>query len=541
MDQEQPEPSTKEMAAEHIETEAHSRGSGLQTEKVTRTVLLFAVFIFVSATIVSFDLGYSGTVLLMRPFNTAFGPCQEMPGPDGTTMIEVCMLTPLQQSLTSLTQLFIGVGCLCTAITGHYIGRRGTIQVGTLVTMVGAAGMCGTSGSYLNYMVCKCINATGQGLLYVGGIIYGVECTPPHRRGVLLGFFTIGLALGTAIAAGVCAGTADIPNNWSWQTPIIAQVPLTLIIGTTVMFFPESPRWYLQKKKEEEARNGLGRFYHKDPHSAEIDVLIQEIHAYLDFEQEIATTTSWTEIFHQKNRRRTWISVWIMVATNLTGLQFVVPYAALFLGGIGVGSPFLINAIISLCFFAGSLFGGMVIDYAGRRMGLLAGFSIMATCMLIFSSVSSGLSQTSPIAQRVLVAFLCIWTFTFSAFIAPSAWVSSAEVHSLRLRSYGQGLTGIVSNTVSFAVQFWTPYMINPAYGNMGTNVGYFYFGLTVAAIIITFFTVPEMARLKLEQIDDYFESKIPAWRTSISRNKKLAAENVMIHTSTASPEALKG
>jgi hypothetical protein len=34
--------------------------------------------------------------------------------------------------------------------------------------------------------------------------------------------------------------------------------------------------------------------------------------------------------------------------SNLTGLQFAILYAALFLGGIGVNSPFLINAIINL-------------------------------------------------------------------------------------------------------------------------------------------------------------------------------------------------
>ena len=79
--------------------------------------------------------------------------------------------------------------------------------------------------------------------------------------------------------------------------------------------------------------------------------------------------------------------------------------------------------------------------------------------------------------------------------------------------------------------------MLSPDYGNMGTNVGYFYFGLTFVTIIVTFSIVPETARLELEQIDDYFESDIPAWKTSISRNRKLAAGNVMEVTADTLPE----
>ena len=70
--------------------------------------------------------------------------------------------------------------------------------------------------------------------------------------------------------------------------------------------------------------------------------------------------------------------------------------------------------------------------------------------------------------------------------------------------------------------------MINPAYGNMGTNVGYFYSGLTLVILILAFVFVPETARLKLEQIDDYFQSGVPAWKTSLGRNKRIAEKNVL-------------
>ena len=497
-------------------------------QKVTGRMLFFCAFIGLSALIGNFDFGYGGTILLMGPFNTAFGPCGKVPDPRTGALVELCQVTALQQSLISLTSLFVAVGGIFSGIANNYLGRRGTIQLGCLIIAVGAAGMLGTSGSFLNFMVCKCICGVGLGFHFATAIVYGVECTAPQKRGMLLSLYTIGLAAGNALAAGICAGSSNIANDWAWKTPVICQIPFSAILGFGVLLFPESPRWLLLKGKEEKARKSFGKFYSKDPYSDEITAQVKEVQNYLEFERVTSSTTSWTEIFHRHNIRRTLLSMFVLVATNLAGVQFVAPYTAIFLGGLGIKSPFLITAIIAMCFFAGSLVGGIVIEYAGRRLGMLAGYSIMATCMLIFSAVSTGLGSTNPSAEHVLVAFLCIWAFTFSGFVAPSAWVASSEVHSVRLRAYGQAATTNMNYIFGFASQFWTPYMLSKQYGNMGTNVGYFYFGLTVIVLTLVFIFVPETARLKLEQIDDYFESGRPAWKTSIGRNKAIAQSNTM-------------
>ena len=502
-------------------------GSAAPKEKVTRTVLLFSAFIAISAAIGNFDNNYGGTVLLMTPFNTAFGPCQDVPGPTGA-LVKVCRITALQQSLVSLTSLFTAVGSLLSSVSGTYIGRRGTIQVGALLVLVGAAGMLGTTSSYLNYMVCKCIAGVGLGFLYSGTIVYGVECTPPQRRGMLLGLFSIGLGAGSALAAGVCAGSSGIPNDWAWKTPIACQIPLSITLGTGIMLFPESPRWLLLRNKEDKARRALGRFMHQDPNSDAVRAHIAEIQAYLEFEKVTAATSSWLEMFHRHHIRRTLIAILLLLMPALGGTFFIIPYTAVFLGGLGISNPFLVTAIINLCIFAGSLFASFPVEYLGRRLSLILGLSAQASCMLIFSAVSSGLGTHAHATQNTLIAFLCIWCFTFASSTSPAVWVGSAEMHSVRLRTYGQAVALCTNSVFAFSASFWTPYMINPGAGNMGTNVGYFYFGLTIVLLILTFIFVPETARLRLEQIDDYFESGVPAWKTSIGRTKKIAERNIL-------------
>ncbi|KAL6243153.1 hypothetical protein RBB50_009704 [Rhinocladiella similis] len=496
-------------------------------QSITTTIILFTALISISAAIASFDQFYGGTVLLMTPFNNAFGHCEEVPGPNGQ-LTRVCLLSALEQSLVAVTSLFIALGSALSITTGVYLGRRGTIQVGSALVLVAAAGMLGTSSSYLNYMVCKCIGGVGLGFLYNGAISYGVECTPPQKRGTLLGLWNIGLGAGSALAAGVCAASAHLKTNWSWKTPIACQIPLSVALMLGVTFFAESPHWLLLNNKEAKARRAIGIFMHEDAQSEAVNVKVSEIQNYIEFERATSSTTSPMEMFHRHHLRRTLLAVFILVIPCLGGTFFIVPYTAIFLGGLGVGSPFLITVIINLCLFAGAFLSGFSLDHLGRRLSLIVGLSIQAACMLIFSAVSSGEGIQSKKAQNVLVAFLCIWCFFFSGFTAAVVWVGSAEMHSIRLRTYGQALAIFVNAVFGFSAQFWTPYMISPKYGNMGTNVGYFYLGLLVILLIVTVIFVPETARLKLEQIDDYFASGVPAWKTSLARNKAIAECNIL-------------
>ena len=64
--------------------------------------------------------------------------------------------------------------------------------------------------------------------------------------------------------------------------------------------------------------------------------------------------------------------------------------------------------------------------------------------------------------------------------------------------------------------------MLSKDYGNMGTNVGYFYFGVTVAMAVLIFVFVRD-AQLTLEQIDDFFLSSGKTWKTSTRKNKAIS------------------
>ena len=141
-----------------------------------------------------------------------------------------------------------------------------------------------------------------------------------------MGVYNVGLALGNVSAAAVCAASGlgfKITNDWQWKTPIICQIPLGLLLGVGVMMFPESPRWLLTKGREESARRSFGKFYKLDPHSPAITAQVVDVQTYIELEKVQGATTSWTEIYHKNDIRRTLVSAMILVGLAITGVQFV--------------------------------------------------------------------------------------------------------------------------------------------------------------------------------------------------------------------------
>lgn len=495
----------------------------------TATMVRLSLWVAFAAWIGNFDNGYSGTVLIMPSYRRAFGTCRKVIDPVDREIVEQCTITPLQQSLISLNYLFIALGGGISGLLGRHVGRRGSIQIGCVLTIIGAAGMLGTGGtgdeSFQHYMVCKCIGAVGLGQLMASSLTYGSECVVAHKRGLSLGLYNVGLAMGNVASSAVCAGSAQLKpsTNWQWKTPILCQIPLGLILGVGILMFPESPRWILNNdlRREHEARQAFSALYRMEPHSAEITAQIKDIMSHIKAERALSKDVSWFDIYHKTQIRRTFISALVMVGLAITGTHFVTPYATTFLKDAGLRNPYLINVVIGLCILGGAFLGPFVVEYGGRRLAILAGYTTMAVCMLVLSSVSTALGQDNT-SKLMIVILLCLWAFVFGATIGPSAGLASVEMHSVSLRTYGQANSIFFYGIFSFGATFWTPYMLDANYGNMGPSVGYFYAGVTVVIAVLAFFLVPETACLTLEQIDDVFESGIRPWQTSMSRNKSL-------------------
>ena len=97
--------------------------------------------------------------------------------------------------------------------------------------------------------------------------------------------------------------------------------------------------------------------------------------------------------------------------------------------------------------------------------------------MLIIETVATGLGPQSAVSKDVLIVFLCLWMTVYSGSIGVSFPTIAPELYAMRLRTYGMANSAAVYETFAFAAAFYNPYMLSKDYGNMATNVAYFYSG----------------------------------------------------------------
>ena len=88
--------------------------------------------------------------------------------------------------------------------------------------------------------------------------------------------------------------------------------------------------------------------------------------------------------------------------------------------------------------------------------------------------------------------------------------VIKSEVPHTTLREKSNMVFWSVANILNFAVTFTVPYLLDA----IGSKVGFVYGSISTVCLVLIFFFVPEMTGRSLEEIDEMFESKIPAWRS---------------------------
>ena len=187
--------------------------------------------------------------------------------------------------------------------------------------------------------------------------------------------------------------------------------------------------------------------------------------------------------------------------------------------------------------------GILLIDRAGRRKLLIWGAVVMCTCEFLVAiiGVTVGTPQEGGAinlpAQRVLIAFVCIYIAGFASTWGPIAWVVTGEIFPLAIRAKAMSMSTASNWLWNFGIGYATPYLVNPTTtgvngtktANLGVKV-FFLWGATCAGcIVFTYFLVPETKGLSLEQVDLlYRESSIIG--SNKYRQEMLERDETFIH-----------
>jgi len=432
-------------------------------------------------------------------------------------------------------------GALFAFPIGDRVGRKWGLVVACVIFSLGVG--LQLDARWPTFIVGRVIAGIGVGLVSCLVPMYQSECSPKSIRGLIVGLYQLAITIGALLAAIVLNSTKNRPNHSSWRIPIAVQFLWAAVLAGGMICLPESPRYLLLKNRQADARRALGRLMTLPHDSPEVEAEALEISTALAVELK-ADAGSYIDCFRNTENRnawRTWTGILMQGWQQLTGINFIFYYGTTFFMQAGIKNAFIIQIIADVVNTVMTIVGIQLIDRVGRRNLLLIG--ALGMCMSEFIVAIVGVTVGTPhvtaagesvnlTAQRVLIAFTCIYIAFFATSWGPVIWVLTGEIFPLGIRAKGMSLS-VASNWIwNFGIAFATPYLVDPTtFGvngvkaaNLGVKVFFIWGGTCVGCFIFTYFFIPETKGLSLEQIDLlYRESSIIG---SNAYRKKIIAEN---------------
>lgn len=373
------------------------------------------------------------------------------------------------------------------------------------------------------------------------------EIAPRKVRGAIVSGYQFCITIGLLLASCVDYGTENRTDSGSYRIPIALQMLWALILGTGLLFLPESPRFFIRKGQKDKARKVLARIRDQPEDSEFIENELNEIDANFQYEQTLIPQggyfQSWFNcfrgnIFHpNSNIRRTVLGTSLQMMQQWTGVNFVFYFGTRFFQQLGtIQNPFLLSMITTIVNVCSTPLSFYAIEKVGRRPLLLWGALGMVVCQFIVAIVGVTDGHNDK-AVSAMIAFICIYVFFFASTWGPGAWVVIGgtyflpdngpnpiqhegqltsvytEIFPLPIRSRGVALSTASNWLWNCIIAVITPYMVDDDQGNLGSKVFFIWGSLCTCAFFYTYFLIPETKGLTLEQVDKMMEETTP--RTS--------------------------
>ncbi|WP_018661922.1 sugar porter family MFS transporter [Heyndrickxia acidiproducens] len=381
------------------------------------------------------------------------------------------------------------IGAAISGALSDRLGRRKVVLIAATVFCIGALGTA-LAPNTMFLILFRIVLGIAVGSASTLVPMYLSEMAPTAIRGALSSLNQLMIMTGILLAYIVNYIFSSI-EGWRWMLGIALIPGLLMLIG--MFFLPESPRWLLKQKKEEEARSILN--YMRKGKGVEEE--INEIKLANKLEENQG---GWSEVKQLWVRPALVAGIGLAVFQQIIGCNTVLYYApttftnvglgasAAILGTVGIG---IVNVIITAV-------AVLIIDKIGRKPLLLIGNAGMSIALFVLGIVNVSLGQTTA-ASWTTVICLAIYIAFFSLSWGPVVWVMLSEIFPLRIRGIGMGIGSVTNWLANLVVSLTFPKLIE----QFGISTMFISYGIMgVFAYIFVNKKIPETKGKSLEQIE---------------------------------------
>ncbi|TQS31634.1 hypothetical protein Golomagni_08078, partial [Golovinomyces magnicellulatus] len=177
----------------------------------------------------------------------------------------------------------LSIGCLFGALVAgrlaDTIGRRLAISFFAFFACIGTAIEISSSYHWVQFAMGRFVTGISIGAMSVVVPMYQSESTPAVIRGVIVSSYQLLITLGIWTAEMVNYGTNEMESSASWRIPNGLTFAWALVLGSTILFLPESPRYAYSRGRIEEARETIAKLVGLPPTSNVVNKQIADLQA----------------------------------------------------------------------------------------------------------------------------------------------------------------------------------------------------------------------------------------------------------------------
>ncbi|KAL9913287.1 facilitated trehalose transporter Tret1 isoform X2 [Glossina fuscipes] len=373
----------------------------------------------------------------------------------------------------------------------EYLGRRNTI-LATAVPFIISWLLIACAVNIVMVLAGRALAGFCVGIASLALPVYLGETIQPEVRGTLgllpTAFGNVGILL---------CFTAGTYMNWSMLAFLGAVLPVPFLI--LMFLIPETPRWYVSRKMEDNARKALVWLRGKQ---ADVDPELKGlVRSQVDDDRQ-ATTNQISELFKRNNLKPLSISLGLMFFQQFSGINAVIFYTvSIFKDAGSTIDNNLCTIIVGLVNFIATFMATVLIDRLGRKVLLY--ISDVAMIMTLFTlggffyCKESGMNITQ-IGWLPLASFV-IYVVGFSLGFGPIPWLMMGEILPAKIRGTAASVATAFNWTCTFIVTKTYQDMID----SIGAHGAFWLFGVVCfIGLFFVIFYVPETQGKSLEDIE---------------------------------------
>ncbi|QQK41065.1 Major facilitator superfamily domain, general substrate transporter [Penicillium digitatum] len=402
------------------------------------------------------------------------------------------------------------VGSVFAPSISDFYGRRMILLIGGLFATLGA-GLQGGAVNIAMLIAGRCIAGLAIGQMSATIPVYCSEVAPPQIRGMLASIQHWMIGLGFVVAQWVGYECSRQGGAFSWRFPLSFQAGPAIFLICGVWLLPESPRWLIEKGREEEGCAVLARL-HLNKSATNTSLLEHElfqIQQSLVSEKQSAIR-SWRQLLLSPRwRRRILLACGLQVFTLCSGTNVISYYGPRLFKTLGLPTStclMIIGLWGALALFWDIVFM-LLIDKVGRRKLLISSLLGMGAALCIEATLARYINFSDPNANphvlQAAIAMFFVFSFFFTA-VGMISWVYQCEIFPTPIRARGSAMATATHWSVSLIFTQCSPIALM----NIGPKYFYCFAGFNWVAMIVVWAFYSETAGRSLEGVEEVFSKQ---------------------------------